>query len=290
MKKIISAGIILLAFCSTSSADTIIFKDGMRIDAAHVWEQNKEVLCEIGGIVFGYPKADVERIVKNGNGGKKADAPIQKVHQEVTVSPERKAAVPQKAKAISKTRTEPVMPEKDTESAKEEAAISVTGSAGPQKKAEIAEAKTSMREPQKVVSEKLAPPPVKEKAIAAKTAGPVPQKQTPPKAAAAERASLPSFKEIINEDDRNAPAYIKLRRVLLVPPGLAKVQIRALLLSHEKKLRNELDDQEANYKLVKIWAYDDYDTADEGAGGWVGMISNGQKTGKLSDDPELVIR
>lgn len=35
---------------------------------------------------------------------------------------------------------------------------------------------------------------------------------------------------------------------------------------------------------------DDFEMADEGAAGWIGMIFNEQKAGELSEVPELVIR
>ena len=119
---------------------------------------------------------------------------------------------------------------------------------------------------------------------------PVSKKEKSPETASPQYASIPMFKEIINEDDNNPPAYIKRRRVLLVARGLAKSRIKALLLSYEKKLRNELNAQKAKYKLIVVWAYDDFEMADEGAAGWVGMISNEQKAGRLSEDPKLVIR
>jgi len=53
MKKIIGLGFVLLALPLSAFADTIVFKDGMRLDATRAWEQNGEVQCEINGIVFG---------------------------------------------------------------------------------------------------------------------------------------------------------------------------------------------------------------------------------------------
>jgi hypothetical protein len=119
---------------------------------------------------------------------------------------------------------------------------------------------------------------------------PAPKMENSPKAAPPQYAGIPSFKEIINEDDNNPPAYIKRRRVLLVARGLAKARIRALLLSYGKKLRNELNAQKARYKRIVVWIYDDFGKADEGAAGWVGMVSNEQNSGELSDQPKLLIR
>ena len=259
MKKTLILSLILLAFSLPACADTIIFKDGMRVDAPHVWAENGEVRCEIGGIVFGYPKADVERIEKGRSEVKKAAATVIKVHKEVTVVPEKKISVPKKEAVSSKKET--VVPEKEASVPKAPKAVSQKAAASPKIK-------------KKVPSKEI-------------TAF---KKKDPPKAASPQYASVPSFKVLINEDDTNPPAYIKLRRVLLVPRGLAKAQIRALLLSYEKKLRNELNAQKAKYKLIVVWAYDDFDRADEGAAGWVGMISNEQKAGKLFDNPELLIR
>jgi hypothetical protein len=259
MKKTLILSLILLAFALPAAADTIIFKDGMRVEAPHVWEENKEVRCEIGGIVFGYPKADVERIEKGRGEVKKAEATAIKVHKEVTVSPEKDTSAPKKEAVTSKKET--VIPEKEASAPKEPKAVPRKAAAALMKK--------------KVVSAKKMPASKKEKS---------------PKAATPQYASIPTSKEIINEDDNNPPAYIKRRRVLLVPRGLAKSQIKALLLSYEKKLRNELNAQKAKYKLIVVWAYDDFERADEGAAGWIGMISNGQKAGELSDSPVLSIR
>jgi hypothetical protein len=261
MKKTLILSLILLVFSLPAAADTIIFKDGMRVEAPHVWEENEEVRCEIGDIVFGYPKADVERIVKGWGmvKVKKTAATVIKVHKEVTVVPEKKASVPKK-KAVS-SKKETAILEKETSVPKEPKAVPPKATAAPMKK-------------------KAAP--AKKKQVS--------KKEKSPKAASPQYASIPSFKEIINEDDNNPPAFIKRRRVLLVPRGLSKARVRALLLSYEKKLRNELSAQKAEYKLIVVWVYDDFEKADEGAAGWIGMISNEQKMGELSDNPFLSIR
>lgn len=261
MKKTLILSMMLLAFSLPAAADTIIFKDGMRIEAPHVWQENEEVRCEIGGIVFGYPKADVERIEKGRSTVKvkKAGATVIKVHKEVTVVPEEKASAPKKEEAAAKKETG--IPEKEA----------------------------SVPKKPKAVSQKATATPMKKKAVPAKKM-PASKKEKPSKTASPQYASIPMFKEIINEDDNNPPAYIKRRRVLLVARGLPKDQVKALLLSYEKKLRNELNAQKAKYKLIVVWAYDDFEMADEGAAGWIGMISNEQKSGELSDQPKLLIR
>jgi hypothetical protein len=55
MKKALIISLILTSFPFPVTADTIIFADGIQVDADRVWESNGEVKCEIGGIVFGYP-------------------------------------------------------------------------------------------------------------------------------------------------------------------------------------------------------------------------------------------
>ena len=280
MKKTIILTFILLVFYLPADADTIFFKDGMRVDAPRVWEENEEVRCEIGGIVFGYPKADVERIEKGQIGVKKTAATVIKVHKEVTVVPEKGTATRQKTTASPDKKPalptqKQVVPKKEVVSSKKETVI-------PEKEASVTKAP-------KAVPKKAAVAPMKKKAVPVKKI-PAAKKESPPKEAAPQYASIPSFKEMINEDDNNPPAFIKRRRVLLVRRGLTKAQIRALLLSYEKKLRNELSAQKAEYKLIVVWVYDDFEKADEGAAGWVGMISNEQKTGELSDNPVLSIR
>ena len=55
---------ILVCMTGTAAADTIIFKDGTKIDAPNVWEEHGEVKCKLAGIVIGYPKKDVKRIIR----------------------------------------------------------------------------------------------------------------------------------------------------------------------------------------------------------------------------------
>jgi hypothetical protein len=54
----------LVCISAAVSADTIIFKDGTRIDAHRVWEEYNEVKCEIAGVVIGYPMQDIKRIIR----------------------------------------------------------------------------------------------------------------------------------------------------------------------------------------------------------------------------------
>ena len=258
MKKL-ALSLILLAFPLMLYADIIIFKDGMQVEVSEVWEKDGEVKCKIGGIVFGYPKDEVARIEKGQIDRKKEPAAIQAVPEKVTP-----------------------IPKKDTASLKKKTAVS-------SKAAPVAKKEASVPQKDKAVLKKAVLAPRKKKAIP-KKAEPAPKKEKAKKAVAPEYARIPTFKVLVNEDDNNPPVYIKRRRVLLVSRGVAQAGIRALLLSYEKKLRNELNAQKANYKLIVVWAYDDFKSADEGAAGWLGKISNGQKTGMLSDNPELLVK
>jgi len=55
---------LLVCTAGTVAADTIIFKDGTRIEAPKVWEEKGEIKCKIAGVVIGYPKKDVKRIIR----------------------------------------------------------------------------------------------------------------------------------------------------------------------------------------------------------------------------------
>ena len=294
MKKTFVLSLILLVFSLPAAGDTIIFKDGMRIDAHDVRQKNGEVQCEIGGIVFGYPKADVLRIEKGRGGAEKTSTNVLEVHQQVTtVVPEKETATRQKdtsspAKKPAMSGQKPVAPKKKAVFSKKETPVPKKEAAASKKKPVSAEKEKSVTAKKEAVAQKAASSP-KKSTVAAKEM-PVAKMKNPQGAVEPQYSSISSFREIINEDDNNPPAYIKCRRVLLVPRGLTETQIRALLLSYEKKLRAELNNRKAKYKLIVVWAYDDFGLADEGAAGWMGKISNGQKTGELSENPELVIR
>jgi hypothetical protein len=280
----------------------------MRVEASEVWKEGGEVKCRIGDIVFGYPKGEVERIEMGRSGGNKAAAPVLKVLKKVTATPQKetasekkdtaslnkkagvsgKVAVPAKKEAaaskkqIVTPKQKAVVSKKETSVLKKEGVASKKETVIPKKEAPVS------REP-KAVLQKAASTPKKKKEVPAKEIA-ASKKKKPQKAIAAKYASIPSFKVLINEDDNNPPVYIKRRRVLLVPRGLPKARIRTLLLSYEKKIRDELKAQKVRYKQIMIWVYDDFERAGEGAGGWVGMITNDPKTGKLSDNPILLIK
>jgi len=79
MKKILTLSLILLAFSWPASADTIIFRDGMRVEVSEAWEKNGEVKCKIGDDDF--ERADegaggwVGMITNDAKTGKLSDNP-----------------------------------------------------------------------------------------------------------------------------------------------------------------------------------------------------------------------
>ena len=309
MKKILAISLLLLAFSWTAFAETIIFKDGMRVEVSEVWKEGGEIRCRIGDVVFGYPKSEVERIEKGRAEGSKAAPPVLKVHKEVTAAPQKKTAIqkkgtagPDKGAGISGIAAAP--PKKETAASKKQitapkqkTVVSKKETPVPKKEVKAAKKETVIpkkettvsSEPKAVLQKAVSIPAKKKKEAPVKVIS-VSKKKKPQKAIAAKYASIPSFKVLINEDENNPPVYIKRRRVLLVSRGLAKAQIRTVLLSYEKKIRNELKAQKARYKQIMIWVYDDFERADEGAGGWVGMITNDPKTGNLSDNPIVLLK
>ncbi len=58
--------IIFLLICTTgaAAADTIVFKDGTQIDVTKAWQEGHQVKCKIAGVVIGYPKKEVKRIIR----------------------------------------------------------------------------------------------------------------------------------------------------------------------------------------------------------------------------------
>ena len=58
MKKIFILSLFLLTFSLIASADTIIFKDGKRLETSRAWVENDQVKCDIVGIVIDYPKKE----------------------------------------------------------------------------------------------------------------------------------------------------------------------------------------------------------------------------------------
>jgi hypothetical protein len=118
----------------------------------------------------------------------------------------------------------------------------------------------------------------------------IPKKAVVNKAVKSEYAETPKIRSIKNEDVNNPPINYKRIRTLLVPKGLSKDRLKDILLSQERVLRKELQAKQAKYKVIFVWAYDNVSRANAGLGEWVGMISNGAGTGKLSGNPKLSIK
>ena len=283
MRKTLTYALVLTGLYLPAAADTIIFKDGMRIEASRTWEGDSEIKCDINGIVIGYPKSEVKRVVK----GKDADGQNAASDQIVAIETEKKAIQQPKVKAVA-TKKPPITDQKSEIAAKKKV-VPKRKSTNPGKQTPPAPKQVTVNIKQSTDRPTAPAIQKKKKKIQSKPKS-VSKKTTAQKVSADEYAHIPSFKMIINEDDNNPPVYLKRRRVLLVSRGLDKDRIRALLLSYEKRLRNELNAHKARYKTIVVWAYDNYDRADEGDGGWIGMISNEQKSGKLSDNPELRIK
>jgi hypothetical protein len=64
MKKLLI--LIFLLILSTPfivQADTIIFKDGKKVQTKKAWTEGNQVKCYLDGIIFGYPKNDIKEII-----------------------------------------------------------------------------------------------------------------------------------------------------------------------------------------------------------------------------------
>ena len=64
MKKLLLIFLILALSPLLSGADTVILKNGMRFESDKIWKEGNEIKCYRSGIVIGFAKDDVERIVK----------------------------------------------------------------------------------------------------------------------------------------------------------------------------------------------------------------------------------
>ena len=64
MKKLLITFLILALSPLLSGADTVILKNGMRFESDKIWQEGNEIKCYRSGIVIGFSKDDVERIVK----------------------------------------------------------------------------------------------------------------------------------------------------------------------------------------------------------------------------------
>jgi hypothetical protein len=49
-------------------ADTLILKNGMRLESERIWEEKGEIRCDVKGVILGFPRKDVLRIEKKHTG------------------------------------------------------------------------------------------------------------------------------------------------------------------------------------------------------------------------------
>ena len=56
--------LVSMSLPTMAHADTIVFKDGTKIDVVKAWEVGGEIKCIIAGIEIGYPKEEIQRVVR----------------------------------------------------------------------------------------------------------------------------------------------------------------------------------------------------------------------------------
>jgi hypothetical protein len=64
MRKLFFIISLLVCIPVIAGADTIVFKDGTSIDVPRAWEENGEIKCKVAGVVIGYPKKEIKRIIR----------------------------------------------------------------------------------------------------------------------------------------------------------------------------------------------------------------------------------
>ncbi len=79
-----AAGLILMLIAVDASlqADTVFFKDGMRLDVERAWEENGEVCVEMYGSVCRFPKENIRRIETPASMKSEADLEKSKSRQK----------------------------------------------------------------------------------------------------------------------------------------------------------------------------------------------------------------
>lgn len=82
--------IILVIFPIHGTADTIFFKNGMRLDVSEVWEENGQIKCKLYGTVVGYPKENILKVEKNElkkteSDDIKSDSKIEQVNKTILI-------------------------------------------------------------------------------------------------------------------------------------------------------------------------------------------------------------
>jgi len=65
MKQLLATALALILLPLTAGADTIYFKDGMRLDVQKAWEEDGQIKCDMYGAVTSYPKEEIERIERD---------------------------------------------------------------------------------------------------------------------------------------------------------------------------------------------------------------------------------
>lgn len=64
MRWLFALILVCISLPTTVHADTIVFKDGTKIDVTKAWEEGGEIKCIIAGVEIGYPKEEVQRVIK----------------------------------------------------------------------------------------------------------------------------------------------------------------------------------------------------------------------------------
>lgn len=62
IRKLLLMLLLLTLFPPSSTADTVVLKNGMKFNSEKIWEENGEIKCYVNGLVVGFPKEDVQRI------------------------------------------------------------------------------------------------------------------------------------------------------------------------------------------------------------------------------------
>lgn len=64
MRWLFALILVCISLPTTVHADTIVFQDGTKIDVTKAWEEGGEIKCIIAGVEIGYPKEEVQRVIK----------------------------------------------------------------------------------------------------------------------------------------------------------------------------------------------------------------------------------
>jgi hypothetical protein len=64
MKWLFALILIWISLPTMIHADTIVFKDGSKIEVVKAWEERGEIKCIIAGVEIGYPKEEIQRVIR----------------------------------------------------------------------------------------------------------------------------------------------------------------------------------------------------------------------------------